>query len=302
MRTFCLIALLATAPAAPALADIVVRDDTGQSIRLAQPARRIVSLSPHITENLFAIGAGERVVGTVDFSNYPEAAKAIPRVGGYEKVDLEAVAALRPDLVIAWESGNIASHVAKLKAIGLPLLLTDSKRIEDVPADLERLGEVTGIRNSARAVAAAFRDRLAALRSRYSARPRVATFYEVWNQPLMTVGGGQVISDALHLCGGDNVFGGLRQMAAQVSVEAVLAANPEAIVASGMGDARPEWLDDWRRWPALTAVARDNLFFVPPDHLQRNTPRILDGIERLCVHLETARARRPTVNPANPAR
>jgi iron complex transport system substrate-binding protein len=238
----------------------------------------------------------------VDFSNYPEAAKAIPRVGGYEKVDLEAVAALRPDLVIAWESGNIASHVAKLKAIGLPLLLTDSKRIEDVPADLERLGEVTGIRNSARAVAAAFRDRLAALRSRYSARPRVATFYEVWNQPLMTVGGGQVISDALHLCGGDNVFGGLRQMAAQVSVEAVLAANPEAIVASGMGDARPEWLDDWRRWPALTAVARDNLFFVPPDHLQRNTPRILDGIERLCVHLETARARRPTVNPANPAR
>ena len=302
MRTFCLIALLAAAPAAPALADIVVRDDTGQSIRLAQPARRIVSLSPHITENLFAIGAGERVVGTVDFSNYPEAAKAIPRVGGYEKVDLEAVAALRPDLVIAWESGNIASHVAKLKAIGLPLLLTDSKRIEDVPADLERLGEVTGIRNSARAVAAAFRDRLAALRSRYSARPRVATFYEVWNQPLMTVGGGQVISDALHLCGGDNVFGGLRQMAAQVSVEAVLAANPEAIVASGMGDARPEWLDDWRRWPALTAVARDNLFFVPPDHLQRNTPRILDGIERLCVHLETARARRPTVNPANPAR
>ena len=302
MRTFCLIALLAAAPAAPALADIVVRDDTGQSIRLAQPARRIVSLSPHITENLFAIGAGERVVGTVDFSNYPEAAKAIPRVGGYEKVDLEAVAALRPDLVIAWESGNIASHVAKLKAIGLPLLLTDSKRIEDVPADLERLGEVTGIRNSARAVAAAFRDRLAALRSRYSARPRVATFYEVWNQPLMTVGGGQIISDALHLCGGDNVFGGLRQMAAQVSVEAVLAANPEAIVASGMGDARPEWLDDWRRWPALTAVARDNLFFVPPDHLQRNTPRILDGIERLCVHLETARARRPTVNPANPAR
>jgi iron complex transport system substrate-binding protein len=293
MRTFCLIALLAAAPAAPALADIVVRDDSGQTVHLVQPARRIVSLSPHITENLFAIGAGERVVGTVDFSNYPEAAKAIPRVGGYEKVDLEAVAALRPDLVIAWESGNIASHVAKLKAIGLPVLLTDSKRIEDVPADLERLGEVTGAHDRARAVAAAFRDRLAALRSRYSARPRVATFYEVWNQPLMTVGGGQIISDALHLCGGDNVFGGLRQMAAQVSVEAVLAVNPEAIVASGMGDARPEWLDDWRRWPALTAVARDNLFFVPPDHLQRNTPRILDGIERLCVHLETARMRRP---------
>ena len=289
MRAFCLIALLA---AAPALAEVVVKDDAGQVVRLARPAQRIVSLSPHITENLFAIGAGARVVGTVDFSNFPEAAKHIPRVGGYEKIDLEAVAALRPDLVIAWESGNIASHVAKLKAIGLPVLLTDTKRIEDVPADLERLGELAGARDSARAVAATFRDRLAALSARHSARPKVATFYQVWNQPLMTVGGGQIISDAIHLCGGENVFAGLRQMAAAVTVEAVLAANPEAIVASGMGEARPEWLDDWRRWPALTAVARNNLFFVPPDHLQRHTPRILDGIERLCVHLDTARSRR----------
>lgn len=293
MRAFCLIALLI---AAPALADIAVRDDTGQTMRLARPAQRIVSLAPHITENLFAIGAGGRVVGTVDFSNYPEAAKAIPRVGGYEKVDLEAVAALRPDLVIAWESGNIASHVAKLKAIGLPVLLIDTKRIEDVPADLERLGELAGARDEARATAAQFRSRLAALTARHAARPRVATFYQVWNQPLMTVGGGQIISDAIHLCGGDNVFAGLRQMAAAVTVEAVLAANPEAIVASGMDEARPEWLDDWRRWPALTAVARNNLFFVPPDHLQRHTPRILDGIERLCGHLETARSRR-TAHP-----
>ena len=290
MRAFCLIALLI---AAPALADIAVRDDTGQTIRLARPAQRIVSLAPHITENLFAIGAGGRVVGTVDFSNYPEAAKRIPRVGGYEKIDLEAVAALRPDLVIAWESGNIASHVAKLKGIGLPVLLTDTKRIEDVPADLERLGELSGARDEARAAAAQFRSRLAALTARHAARPRVATFYQVWNQPLMTVGGGQIISDAIHLCGGDNVFAGLRQMAAAVTVEAVLAANPEAIVASGMDEARPEWLDEWRRWPALTAVARNNLFFVPPDHLQRHTPRILDGIERLCGHLDTARSRRP---------
>ncbi|MBX3675748.1 MAG: cobalamin-binding protein [Rhodocyclaceae bacterium] len=290
MRAFCLIALLI---AAPALADIAVRDDTGQTIRLARPAQRIVSLAPHITENLFAIGAGGRVVGTVDFSNFPEAAKRIPRVGGYEKIDLEAVAALRPDLVIAWESGNIASHVAKLKAIGLPVLLTDTKRIEDVPADLERLGELSGARDEARAAAAQFRSRLAALTARHAARPRVATFYQVWNQPLMTVGGGQIISDAIHLCGGDNVFAGLRQMAAAVTVEAVLAANPEAIVASGMDEARPEWLDEWRRWPALTAVARNNLFFVPPDHLQRHTPRILDGIERLCGHLDTARSRRP---------
>ena len=290
MRTFCLIALLA---AAPVLAEIVVKDDAGQVVRLAQPARRIVSLSPHITENLFAIGAGERVVGTVAFSNYPEAARRIPLVGGYEKLDLEAVAALRPDLVLAWESGNIASHVTKLKGIGLPVVVTEARRIEDVPGDLERLGVLSGTGVGAHAVAAKFRERLAALRTRYGERPKVRVFYQVWNQPLMTVGGGQIISDAIRLCGGENVFAVLRPMAAAVAVEAVLAADPEAIGASGMGDARPEWLDEWRRWPSLTAVARDNLFFVHPDHLQRHTPRILDGIERLCQHLETARARRP---------
>ena len=290
MKAFCLIVLLT---ASPVLAEIAVKDDAGQVVRLAQPARRIVSLSPHITENLFAIGAGERVVGTVEFSNYPEAAKRIPLVGGYEKLDLEAVAALRPDLVLAWESGNIASHVTKLKGIGLPVAVTEARRIEDVPDDLERLGALSGAGVGARAVAAKFRERLAALRTRYGERPKVRVFYQVWNQPLMTVGGGQIISDAIRLCGGENVFAVLRPMAAAVAVEAVLAADPEAIVASGMGDARPEWLDEWRRWPSLTAVARDNLFFVHPDHLQRHTPRILDGIERLCQHLETARARRP---------
>lgn len=290
MRTFCLIALLA---AAPALADVAVNDESGRTVRLTQPARRIVSLSPHITENLFAIGAGNRVVGTVEFSNYPEEAKKIRQIGGYEKIDLEAVAALRPDLVIAWASGNSASHVAKLRAIGLPVVVTETRRIEDVPADLERLGALSGTSVAARAAAARFRDRLAALRARYAGQPKVGVFYQVWNQPLMTVGGGQIISDAIRLCGGENVFAALKPMAAAVTVEAVLAADPEAIVASGMGDARPEWLDEWRRWPALTAVARDNLFFVHPDHLQRHTPRILDGIERLCQHLETARSRRP---------
>lgn len=284
MKTFCLIAFL--------LAGVALADGGRPAPDLSRPARRIVSLSPHITENLFAIGAGSRIVGTVEFSNYPEEAKQIRRIGSYEKVDLEAVAALKPDLVLAWESGNIASHVDKLRAIGLNVVVTEARRIEDVPADLERLGALSGAGVGARAAAAKFRARLAALRAGHAGRPTVRVFYEVWNQPLMTVGGGQIISDAIRLCGGENVFADLKPMAAAVTVEAVLAADPEAIVASGMGEERPEWLDEWRRWPALTAVARDNLFFVPPDHLQRHTPRILDGIERLCQHLETARSRR----------
>ncbi len=278
MRAFCLIALLCAAAAA--------------AQEPAAPAQRIVSLSPHLTENLFAIGAGDRVVGTVEFSNYPEAAKRIPRIGRFDEVDLEAVAALRPDLVLAWESGNIASHVERLKAIGLRVAVSEARRIEDVPGELERLGELTGRGAEARAVAARFRQRLAALRARHAGRPVVGVFYQVWDRPLMTVGGGQIISDAIRLCGGENVFGALRQMAAAVTLEAVLAADPEVIVASGRGATPPPWLDEWRRWPALTAVRRGNLFFVPPDHLQRHTPRILDGVEELCGHLEIARKRR----------
>jgi iron complex transport system substrate-binding protein len=273
-------------------AEVVVRDDAGNDVRLPAPAKRIVSLAPHITENLFAIGAGDRVVGTVQYSDYPQAAKKITRIGGFSHFDLEAVVALRPDLVIAWQSGNRAAQVERLRAVGLPIFVTQPNHIEDVAVDLERLGVLAGTQPTADAAAGAFRARLATLKQRYSSRPAVRTFYQVWNQPIMTVGGQQIISDAIRICGGDNVFGQLTTMAPTVSEEAVIVANPEAIVASGMGEAKPEWVEYWRRWPQLIAPARNNLFFIPPDLIQRHTPRLLDGTERLCGFLETARERR----------
>lgn len=279
--------------ALPAAAEILVQDDTGATVRLKAPARRIVSLAPHVTENLFAAGAGAQVAGTVDYSDHPPAARQLPRVGGYSRLDLEAVAALKPDLIIAWESGNAPGHVAKLRTLGIPLFVSQPNRIDDVALQLEKFGQLAGTEAAAREAAARFRSRLAELRQRYSGLPRVRTFYQIWKQPLMTVGRQQIISDVILLCGGDNVFARLEQMAPKVSEEAVLAADPEAIVASGMGDSRPEWLDDWRRWPQLTAVARDNLFFVPPELIQRHTPRLLEGAARLCEHLETARRHRP---------
>lgn len=277
----------------PAHADVSVVDDSGATVRLAQPAKRIVSLAPHVTENLFAAGAGERVVGTVDYSDYPEAAKKLQRVGGYSRVDLEAVAALKPDLVVAWQSGNAAAHVDKLRSLGLPLYVSQPNRIADVASEIERLGVLAGTGATGNAVAGQFRERLAGLQKRYSGRAPVRTFYQIWKQPLMTIGGKQIISDVVRLCGGENVFAALPTMAPTVTVEAVIAANPEAIIASGMGDSRPEWLDDWKRWTSISAVARDNLFFVPPELIQRHTPRLLDGAERLCQHLETTRSRRP---------
>ncbi len=292
MKAVLLLSLALCGGAAQA-ADIVLKDDTGATLRLPAPARRIVSLAPHVTENLFAAGAGGQVVGTVDYSDYPEAAKKIARVGGYSRLDLEAVAALRPDLIIAWESGNAPGHVAKLRNLGIPVFISQPNRIEDVAEQLEKFGQLAGTGAVANGAAARFRARLAEIRKQYSGQPRVPTFYQIWKQPLMSVGRQQIISDVISLCGGSNVFGQVEQMAPKVSEEAVLAANPEAIIASGMGDSRPEWLDDWKRWKQITAVARDNLFFVPPELIQRHTPRILEGAARLCEHLETARHRRP---------
>ena len=276
-----------------ASAEVAVRDDEGGTVRLARPAQRIVTLAPHLVETLYAAGAGEQLVGTVEFSDFPVAAKKKTRVGGYSQLDLEAIVALKPDLIIAWASGNAPAIIERLRALGLTVYVSQPNRIDDVAAEIERFAVLAGTSAVGKPAATSFRNRLATLQKRYSARPKVRTFYQIWKQPLMTVGGKQIISNVVRLCGGENVFGALDALAPTVTVEAVIAANPEAIIASGMGEALPEWLDDWRRWTSLTAVARDNLFFVQPDLIQRHTPRLLDGAERLCQHLETARSRRP---------
>jgi iron complex transport system substrate-binding protein len=273
-------------------AEIVVTDAGGTVVTLAAPARRIISLAPHITELVYAAGAGDRLVGNVEFGQYPPQAKSIPKVGGYERFDLEAILALKPDLVLGWESGNPQAMIARMRALGLTVHLSQPDRIEDVAGELERIGNLAGSEVVAAAAATAFRERHALLARRYSQRPPVDVFYQVWKQPLMTVNGKQIISDVIRLCGGRNVFARLPVLAPTVSVEGVIAADPEVIIASGMDDARPEWLDDWKRWRNMKAVARGNLYFVPPDLIQRHTPRILDGAERLCIHLETARGKR----------
>lgn len=299
MRVFLiLIATLLALPGASTAAEIVVRDDTGRELRLPGPAQRIVSLAPHITEVLFAAGAGERIVGVVAYSDYPEAARGLPQVGGYSNLDMEAITALRPDLVIAWSSGNRGAHLEKLGALGIPVYVNEARSFEGVARSLEMFGRLAATEATASAAAQAFRARRDALAQRYAGRAPVRMFYQVWAQPLMTINGKHLISDAIRLCGGINVFDDLATLAPSIGVEAVLAANPEAIVASGMDAARPEWLDEWRRWPDLAASAAGNLYFIAPELIQRHTPRILDGTAQLCEHLQAARAKRvaPGVN------
>jgi iron complex transport system substrate-binding protein len=280
-------ALLLAAPAD--WAGVSATDDLGRTVALEKPARRIVSLAPHVTELLFAAGAGDSVVGAVAYSDYPPAAREIPRVGSYDAVDMERILALQPDLVVGWASGNGRTTLDRLSELGLTVYASEPKALGDIASSIDRLGRLAGTSEKAGAASGAFRRRLAALRRRYSHERPVPVFYEIWNQPLLTVNGDHFISHLIRLCGGRNVFASLDTLVPTVDVEAVVAADPEAIVAGGRTAKRPPWLDDWRDWPDLRAVSNDHLYFIPPDLTHRPTPRLLDGAQRLCRQLDEVR-------------
>jgi iron complex transport system substrate-binding protein len=302
-RCVALLAPVLVAAAVPALAVVQAVDDTGATVRLAAPARRIVSLAPHATELLVAAGAGGRIVGAVaatavsapsrapgspDRPGLADAASAPVNVGDARSLDLERIVALEPDLIVTWPY-TVPSQVEALAARGARVFVTDPATIDGIATDIERLGVLAGADAQARATAAAFRERIARLRGSRSAAARLRVFYQIWNAPLYTVGGRHLVSEAIGVCGGENVFAALTLPAPSVAVEAVLAAQPEAIVAGGDGGVRPAWLDDWQRWPALPAVARGALFAVNADHLHRAGPRFVDGVEALCAALDAAR-------------
>ncbi len=281
--------LLALLPGALPGAGSSVVDDAGRRVELPAPARRIVSLAPHATEILFAVGAGERLVAVMGHSDHPAAARDLPRLGSHAGLELERLLALQPDLVVAWGSGNGRRALASLEALGLAVFVSEPRSLEAVASGLERLGRLAGTAEEGRQAAAQFRRRWRALEERYAGRPELAVFYQVWGDPLITVNGEHLISRLIRLCGGRNVFADAPTLAPRVSLEAVLAARPEVIVAGTAQGAADAALAAWRDWPELPAVARGDLHALPADLLNRPGPRVMEGAERLCRRLEQAR-------------
>lgn len=272
-----------------AMAEIRLQDDMGRTLVLEKPAQKIVSLAPHLTEVIFAAGAGDKLVGAVSYSDYPPEAAAIPRVGSYNSVSLEALVALQPDLVFAWRSGSGEEIVSRLEALGLKVYVEEPRKLEDVAHSLRMVGVLTASQATADAAADQFLHTLHTLRNTYTKRRPVSVYYQIWDEPLLTLNDDHIISDVLRLCGGSNVFGHAIPLVSRISAEAVIRADPQVIIASGMSEARPEWLDAWRSWDSMQAVSNDQLYFVPPDILQRHTPRIVQGAKILCEHLQGAR-------------
>ena len=289
--------LVALVHAPVAHADVTARDDAGNTVTLPAPAQRVISLAPHATELVYAAGGGAKLVGTVTYSDYPPAAQAVPRVGDNKALDLERIAALKPDLIVVWRHGNAERQTDALRALHIPLFFSEPKHLDDVATSLRQLGTLLGTAPVADAAAASFSRDIAALRARYAARAPVTMFFQVWDRPLTTLNGAHLFNEVITLCGGRNVFAALKPLAPSVTDEAVLAANPEAIVTTSAGATRSDAplpsLARWRAWPALTAVARNNLFAIDGDLLTRPSPRIAQGAAALCEDLDAARARRP---------
>lgn len=286
--------LFASAAFAPAVqAAVTVVDDAGNRVTLQQPARRVISMAPHVTELLFAAGGGNRIVGAMNFSDYPEAARRIPLIGSSNQIDMERAVALKPDLLIVWQTGNTARQIEQLRKLGVPVFYSEPRTLDDVATSLTRLGQLLGTEATAQRAAATYRAQVAGLATRYGMQPKVRVFYQVWDKPLYTLSGNHVVSDAIRLCGGENIFANLKVKAPAVSIEAVLQQDPEAIIGDEQHGPDDAGVTIWRPFKTMTAVARGNVFTLRAELLTRASPRITDGVGQLCSRLALTRSRRP---------
>lgn len=277
-----------------AKAALTVVDDLGQTLTLPRPALRIVTLAPHLTEDLFALGAGNTIIGTVDYSDYPPAARGIPRIGGYNGFDLERIRALQPDLILAWHTGNPAAQLEKLKALRIPMYFDNSQTLQDIPRALQRLGTLTGKKEAAEAEAKRFSNRIDGLRNNFAAKKKLRVFFQVWEHPLLTINKDQIISDVLRLCGAENIFASLPSLVPSIDEEAVLRSDPDVIMTSDSGNKGKASLARWQRWGSMKAVRSGHLAVLPPDILERMSPRLADGAEATCKALDTIRTAEAT--------
>jgi iron complex transport system substrate-binding protein len=266
---------------------VQVEDFIGRTVHLDAPARRIVALAPHIVENVFSAGAGEKLVGAVEYSDHPPIARTLPRVGNFQSWSIESVVALEPDLVLLWGSGNGTDSLPMFRQLGIPVFVSEPRQLSDIASAIRAIGTLAGTQSSSEVEALRIEGAFNALQEENRRDQPISVFYQIWNDPLQTVNGEHLISQVISLCGGYNVFGDAPSLAPKINIEAVLSRDPDAIVASGMDTARPEWLDDWRRYTSLKAVATGALFFIPPDYVQRPTARILLGATALCQQLAT---------------
>jgi iron complex transport system substrate-binding protein len=272
----------------PLQAEITVTDDMGNNFSFKKPLKRIISLAPHITELLFSAGARDQIIATVSYSDYPEAAKKIPRIGSYKKIDLEKIIELRPELVIAWSSGGSLEQIKEMQRIGLKIFFSEPRKFSDIAKNIKTLGKLLGTESKANNVSNNFLQELNTLQQQYKNRSSVSVFYQVWQSPLVTINKDHLITQVIEFCGGTNVFGNLSARAPRIAIESILSINPDVIII-GINDQRIDWADNWKKWPSLKAVKNQRVFTINADLIVRQTPRILQGTRLMCEYIDSVR-------------
>lgn len=264
-------------------AQIQVMDDTGQTITLAHSAKNIITLSPGLTELVYAAGGEKYIKGVVSYSDYPQQAKQLTHVGSYNSLDLEQILLLQPDLIIAWHSGNPAHQIEQLKKLGLTVYISEPHDFSDIPKTIRKLGKLMATETIAEQQASDFTQQLNQLKQTYQNNNEAKrTFIQIWNNPLMSINQDHLISKVISLCGGKNIFAQAKTLTITPTIETVLVQDPQIIIATGMADSSKIWLQRWQQWPFLSAVKNKQLYATNPDHLVRHTPRILLGIKEVC--------------------
>ena len=273
-------------------AGLSVVDDRGATVTLTTAARRIVALAPSITELVYAAGAGDRLIGVPRFSDFPAAARELPQIGDASRIDLERVLSLKPDLVVAWKTGNHAADFERLEQLGFTVFVAEPDTLGAIPRLLRKIGLLAGSAAAAAQAAGEFERGIDTLRARYGGRGRVRVFYEIWHQPLMTVSGRHMISDVIGLCGGGNVFATAPSLTPVVSLESVIAARPEVVLGGSSAVSPAEFAATWARDEIYAGLSHVRARYVDPDYIQRQTPRILQGAQIVCESIEQVRATR----------
>ena len=255
-----------------------------------QAAQRIIALAPHAVELVYLLGAGDRIVGTTEYADYPIEAKQIPRIGGYSGIQIERVLELKPDLIIAWKSGNKDEDIKKMQSLDLPVYLSITKSLDDIPKEMRSLGKLLGLEKIAKKKADEFNVKLTEIRKANSQKKPLKVFYQLWSEPLRAMAAGSWINELVTACGGVNIFNDSGLDYPQVSIETVLLNQPDVIVIPSHHGSKTEAGDIWHKWPEIPAVKNNHIFFINGDIVHRFSARILLGMAEMCDQFDTVRA------------
>lgn len=286
LNVFLAMLLASVASTVHSASTITATDDAKQTITLTKPAQRIITLAPSLTELAFAAGAGDKVVAVSSYSDYPLIAKKLPQVSDASGVSFESLLALKPDLVLAWKSGNRASDLQRIRNFGIPVFAIEIERMNDVPRALRNIGLLMGTGYISEQAASEFEQSIAKLRAANSEKPKVSVFFEISREPLMSVNRDHAISEIIRLCGGENAFADMAPLVFVTPLETLFAKQPDAIIYTS-SDTREKMPSP--RYRGLRAADAKRVYRIPADPILRAGPRMAEGAVNVCASLDQAR-------------